>query len=246
MALISLTGCSLLKRDRITRHNGIQRSDFDLPVFVYPAADSNKTQTLVIMLSGDGGWLDFEDALSLQFSKEGFNTVGFNSRDYFWEQKTPRQTTEDLSELLHIYIQQYRPQNIILCGYSFGADVVPFIYNRLQPRLKRRVSAVALMSPFATTDFKVHTTDLLNIAKDNRKYKVRTEIERIRVPIFCFYGKDEDPKAQQGFVKPNFYLKLLAGDHSYEDTVYKEIIHTVTKGAKQHEIQNHPIFVDRM
>lgn len=243
---MSLTGCSLLKRDRVTRHSGIVHSDFNLPVFVYPAADSIKTRTLVVMLSGDGGWLDFEDAISLQLSKEGFNTIGFNSRDYFWERKTPRQTGEDLSRLLHIYIRQYRPQNVILCGYSFGADVIPFIYNRLAPRIKHNVSVIAMMSPFATTDFMVHTSDLLNIAKDNRKYKVRTEIERIRIPIFCFYGKDESPKAQEGLLKTNFHLKLIDGDHSYDDTTYKEIIKTVMKGAKQNEMQNHPAFFDRM
>jgi type IV secretory pathway VirJ component len=230
---ISLTGCSLLKRDRVTKHSGIVHSDFNLPVFVYPAADSAKTRTLVVMLSGDGGWLDFEDAISLQFSKQGFNTIGFNSRDYFWERKTPRQTTEDLSRVLHIYIKKYKPQNIVLCGYSFGADVMPFIYNRLYPRIKRNVSAIAMMSPFATTDFMVHTSDLLNIAKDNRKYKVSTEIERIRIPIFCFYGKDESPKAQEGLLKPNFHLKLLPGDHRYENGAYREIINTVTKHPYQ-------------
>lgn len=231
--LLSLSGCSLLKRERVTRHNGIARSDFDLPVFAYPAADSNKTGTLVVMLSGDGGWLDFEDSLSVQFSRAGFNTIGFNCRDYFWERKTPRQTAEDLSMLLHVYIQQYNSTKIVLCGYSFGADVVPFIYNRLRPHLKARIAALGMLSPFATTDFKVHTSDLLNIAKDNRKYKVKAEIDRVRIPVFCFYGKDEEPKAQENILKPGFYLKLLAGDHRYEESTYQEIVNTITKTINQ-------------
>lgn len=229
IGLIGLTGCSLLKRERVTQHSGIERSDFDLPVFAYPAADSNNNQTLVLMLSGDGGWLDFEDKLSLEFSHAGFTTIGFNSRDYFWERKTPRQTADDLGMLLRIYIRQYNPAKIVLCGYSFGADVTPFIYNRFRPRLKSRIAAVALLSPFATTDFKVHTSDLLNIAKDNRKYKVKAEIDRIKAPIFCFYGADEEPKPQAEIVKPGFTLKLLSGDHRYEDTAFKTIVETISK-----------------
>jgi type IV secretory pathway VirJ component len=231
--LISLTGCGLLKRERMTRHNGIQRSDFDLPVIAYPAADSNQNETLVLLLSGDGGWLDFEDQLSLQFSRAGFNTIGFNSRDYFWERKTPRQTADDLNMLLRIYINQYQPKKIILCGYSFGADVVPFIYNRLRPGLKNRITAIAMLSPFATTDFKIHTSDLLNIAKDNRRYKVKTEIDRVKIPIYCFYGRDEEPRAQEGIVKPNFYLNLIAGDHHYEDVAGNEILKIISDGVNK-------------
>ncbi|WEK17452.1 MAG: hypothetical protein P0Y49_11665 [Candidatus Pedobacter colombiensis] len=231
--LISLSSCSLLKRDRVTRHNGIQRSDFDLPVFLYPAPDSIKNNTLVLILSGDGGWVDFEDEISLKFSSSGFNTIGFNSRDYFWAGRTPRKTADDLSMLLMIYVRQYRPEKIILCGYSFGADVIPFVYNRLHPRLKSRVAVLGMLSPFATSDFKVRTSDLLNIAKDNKKYKVKMEVDKVKIPIYCFYGQDEDPRALEGVLKSNFYLKLLPGDHTYDQTSYNDIINTITKGIHQ-------------
>lgn len=231
--LISLSSCSLLKRDRVTRHNGIQRSDFDLPVFAYPAPDSLKNNTLVLILSGDGGWMDFEDEISLKFSGSGFNTVGFNSRDYFWEGKTPRKTAEDIGMLLMVYVRQYRPEKIILCGYSFGADVIPFVYNRLHPRLKSRVAALGMLSPFATSDFKVRTSDLLNIAKDNKKYNVKTEVDKVKIPIYCFYGKDEDPRALEGIRKSNFYVKLIPGDHSYDQTSFNEIIAIITRGVNQ-------------
>lgn len=227
ICLLSLTGCGLLKRNRVSRHNGIQRSDFDLPVFIYPSADL-KAKSLILILSGDGGWVEFEDQISVQFSGNGFNTIGFNSRDYFWEQKTPRRTAIDLAMLIHKYIRQYQPQNIILCGYSFGADVIPFVYNRLPPHLKSRITALGMLSPFATTDFKVHTSDLLNIASDNKQFKVRPEVEKIKIPVFCFYGLDEEPRPLEEIGKANFYLKLLPGDHRYDEIGYKEIITTIT------------------
>jgi type IV secretory pathway VirJ component len=185
---------------------------------------------MVLMLSGDGGWVDFEDKISLKFSGSGFNTVGFNSRDYFWESKTPAKTTEDLANLLKIYLKHYKEEKIILCGYSFGADVIPFIYNRLHLHLKSKIVALCMLSPFATSDFKVHTSDLLNISKDNKKYKVKQEVEKVSIPVYCFYGQDEDPRPLEGISKPNFHLKILSGNHSYDESVYHDIITTITKG----------------
>lgn len=227
----SLTGCGLLKRSRITQLNGIARNDFDLPIFIYPSPDSS-SNALAIVLSGDGGWAEFEDEISMQFAAAGLNTIGFNSRDYFWEQKTPRQTADDMALLIRKYARKYKPKKILLCGYSFGADVVPFIYNRLHQHLKNRITALALLSPFATTAFKVHTSDLLNIAKDNKKFNVKAEVDKVKIPIFCFYGQQEDPKPLEGIVKANFFLNTLPGGHSYNNIGYKDMISILKKALE--------------
>lgn len=224
--LLSLNSCSLLKRDRYAKNNGIRRSDFDLPLFFYPAADQ-RSNTLILVLSGDGGWVDFEDQIAVQFAAAGFNTVGFNSRSYFWNQKTPRSTANDLSMLIEVYRKQYHADNIILCGYSFGADVVPFIYNRLPLHLRLRTLKLAMLSPFASSDFMVHTSDLLNIGGDNHPFKVQPEVEKIRIPTLCFYGEDEDPKPLETVKRKNFFLKLLPGNHKYDKSAYQLIIETI-------------------
>jgi type IV secretory pathway VirJ component len=226
ISLFSLSSCSLLKRDRFAKNNGIRRSDFDLPVFFYPTPETN-SNALVFILSGDGGWVDFEDQMAQAFANAGFNTVGFNSRSYFWEEKTPRRTANDLSMLMDIYRKQYHADRIILCGYSFGADVIPFIYNRLPFHLKNRVQKLALLSPFASSDFMVHTSDLLNIGGDNRPFKVQPEVEKIRIPTFCFYGETEEPKPLGQVKRKNFFLKLLPGDHRYEKSAYQIILDNI-------------------
>jgi type IV secretory pathway VirJ component len=33
-----------------------------------------------MFLSGDGGWIQFNDALATEFSNSGYHTIGFNSR----------------------------------------------------------------------------------------------------------------------------------------------------------------------
>ncbi len=221
--IILLSGCGVLMRNRITNHHGIAASDSDLPVITYPCSDLN-AKKLLILFSGDGGWLDFEDQLSTSFSQQGFYTIGFNSRSYFWEARTPEQTAADIAKLISKYAILYKTNRIYLCGYSFGADVVPFIYNRLPANLKNRVVALELLSPFATSAFMVHTADLLNIAADDREYKVQPEIEAARVHVFCFYGEKEDPQPMSAIQKKNFYLRLLPGDHHYDAAGYPRIL----------------------
>jgi len=178
----------------------------------------------MIFFSGDGGWLDFDDQLASGFAAEGFETVGFNSRTYFWTGRTPQQTADDVMQLISKYSSLYKTNRIYLCGYSFGADVVPFIYNRLVPSMKNKVVAVTLLSPFASTDFMIHTSDLLNISGDDKPYKVRPEVEAIKIPVFCFYGEREHPRPLDSIQKRNFSLRLLPGDHHYDSAAYPDIL----------------------
>jgi type IV secretory pathway VirJ component len=224
--IITLSSCSILKRNRVTNTRGLQTNDFDLPVVVYPSSNP-ASKRLVIMLSGDGGWLDFNDELAVAFSKHGFNVIGFNSRTYFWEQRSPEQTASDILLLIDQYTKLYKTSRIYLVGYSFGADVVPFLYNRLPATVRNKVVALEMLSPFASSDFMVHTADLLNISADDKPFKVAEELQSVSIPIFCFYGEKEDPKALQKVKKRNFIIRLVAGDHHYEGSSVEKIVNAM-------------------
>ncbi|WP_442590582.1 AcvB/VirJ family lysyl-phosphatidylglycerol hydrolase [Pedobacter sp. AW31-3R] len=239
--LVSLSGCGILMKDRYAKHRGIVLNEENLPpVISYTCSDAS-AKKLLIFFSGDGGWLEFEDELSTRFSEQGFHTIGFNSRSYFWEAKTPEQTAKDIVMLINKYAGMYKTNRIYLCGYSFGADVVPFIYNRLPAVLKNKVVALELLSPFATSDFMVHTSDLLNIAGDDRAYKVQPEIEAAKVHIFCFYGENEEPKPMAGIQKKNFFLRTVPGDHHYETSGYPSLLSAMQRLRKNQIFrQNRP------
>lgn len=224
--LIFLGSCSILSKNSISKNSGVKSTEFNLPVFLYPSVNSTN-KTLVFLFSGDGGWIEFDDKLSLAFANNGFNTIGFNSRSYFWDKKTPKKTANDLAKLIKAYTQEYHCNKVILCGFSFGADVVPFIYNLLPFNLKNKVKKLVLLSPFASTDFEIHTSDLLNIGGDNREFKVGEEIVDITIPIFCFYGKEEKNKPLSELKMEHLFVKLLPGDHHYEDSSFQTIINTL-------------------
>lgn len=218
-----LSSCGILKRNRIINHHGVEINQFNLPVITYPSSNPGSNRML-FLLSGDGGWMDFEDQLATDFSKRGFHVIGFNSRSYFWDQKTPQQTADDMLLLIEQYATIYKANRIYLSGYSFGADVIPFIYNRLPKAVRSKVVALEMLSPYASSDFMVHTSDLLNIASDNRMYKVQTEVDRINIPIFCFYGQTETSKAFATYKKRNFVVQELPGDHHYDPSGYGKIV----------------------
>jgi type IV secretory pathway VirJ component len=227
ISVFLFSSCGLLLKERTVRHNGIERNDFDLPLIIYRSSNPLSSK-LVVLLSGDGGWLEFNNQLAVRFAKKGYHTIGFNSRTYFWHQKTPEQTTDDFVRLLRKYSNQWRIKQIILCGYSFGADVVPFLYNRLPEDLKTKVTTLQMLSPFLSTDFKVYIKDLINSGEDDRTYKVKDEVAKVTIPIYCFYGKDEEPKPLGDVIKKNFHIRLLAGDHEYSDG-YSQIVSAISR-----------------
>ncbi|MCD0489306.1 hypothetical protein LPB86_13780 [Pedobacter sp. MC2016-14] len=221
--ILLFSGCGLLLRNRKGNHHGIEKHDFGLPVITYPSGNPF-SQRILFLFSGDGGWIDFEDQLALAYAKRGFFVVGFNSRSYFWEQRTPEQTAVDVQLLVKKYTGLYKGNRIYMCGYSFGADVLPFIYNRLPLATKNKVIALQMLSPFATSDFMVHTSELLNLADDNHPYKVRQEVEKITIPIYCFYGEAENPKALALVKADNFSIGTVPGGHRYETSGYEQIV----------------------
>lgn len=226
--LFSLSSCGILKRNRVTKNRGIEKSDYNLPLFLYPVKNIDN-KAMIIFLSGDGGWIDFDDDLAVAFSENGFNTVGFNSRAYFWDKKSPKQIGLDISTIIKDYSKNFDCENVILCGYSFGADVVPFIYNNLNFKEKVKVKSLILLSPYASTDFVVYTTDLLNWGGDKRKFKVVKEVEKIRLPINCYYGKEEVVKPLNVITKKRFHLHQLEGGHRYAEGSIKIIISNLLK-----------------
>ncbi|WP_316829237.1 AcvB/VirJ family lysyl-phosphatidylglycerol hydrolase [Pedobacter aquatilis] len=228
ICLTLFSSCVLFKRNRVHEHNGIEKTEFNLPIILYPAKEAS-SKKLLIFLSGDGGWIKFEDDLSVMFAEKGFQTIGINARSYFWEQKTPAQTAGDILLLIRKYAFKYKTNQIYLCGYSFGADVIPFIYSRLPYRAKRHVRALEMLSPFATTDFMVHFSDLTNTSADNYQYKVDQEIAKLNIPIYCFYGTDEDDKPLKTITQKNFHLDSLGGNHHYKEEDYHKIIAALIK-----------------
>ncbi len=133
----------------------------DLPlteVFPKPgaaqAADAD-TKSFVVLLTGDGGWASLDEAVSTAFSAQGFPVIGINSLHYYWKARTAEEAAGAVARTIEHYSQSLSRSRVILIGYSFGADVLPFIVNRLPATLGRMVDRIVLIGPSQSATFEV-------------------------------------------------------------------------------------------
>nr|WP_293841024.1 AcvB/VirJ family lysyl-phosphatidylglycerol hydrolase [uncultured Arsenicibacter sp.] len=174
------------------------------------------TKTLALIISGDGGWTSFDEDLAKGFAAGGIPSVGLDAQSYFWERKDPESTTRDLSLLLSEYLQEWQLNEIILVGYSFGADIIPFITNRLPLPLKEKVKGTLLLSPDRHADFEIHLSDMLNLSQDD-PYDVLAEVKKIPAgKAICVFGQEEDTETIQAFRTAGVHVVLLPGGHHYQ------------------------------
>ena len=59
---------------------------------------------LVIYLSGDSGWNEFNQKLVQEFEKLGYGVVSLNTRQYFWSKKSPEVFARDIGKLSDYYM----------------------------------------------------------------------------------------------------------------------------------------------
>jgi type IV secretory pathway VirJ component len=161
-----------------------------VPLVEVPAARSGRDE-LAVLLSGDGGWAETDKGLAQALSKGGIPVVGWSSLRYFIHRKKPDQVAADLERTLRVYLSLWHKEKVVLIGYSFGADVVPFLVPRLPPDLAERVSLVVLMGPTGTADFHIHPGEWLRKPSDD-SLPTMPEVEKLRGrEILCAYGRKE-------------------------------------------------------
>ncbi len=204
-----------------------KKSHSNLPVTLIPAKKEG-SEMLVLFISGDGGWNNFSQKLADQYAAAGIPVIGLNSFKYFWNKKTPEQAANDIAGLLYEYCDKWKKKSILLCGYSFGAEVMPFIFLRLPADLKEKINRIQLLSPASFTDFEIHVSDLFGSKNSMRKMNVASEVEKINKPVICYYGILEKEKPLQHIETSNYKTIILKGDHHYENS-FEAIVETALK-----------------
>jgi type IV secretory pathway VirJ component len=189
----------------------------NLPLSIIPTAIKD-TMPIAFFISGDGGWTSFDQTLSEHLAEQGISIVGLDAQKYFWNQKTPDETTADASKILLHYMQQMKHNSFILIGYSFGADIVPFVAHKLSPELKKLLRGVYMLSPDEFTDFEIHVSDMLSFSLYKEQYDVAKEVKNISTlkPV-CVFGDEEDLKTREVFSGQKVKTIVLPGSHHYNN-----------------------------
>jgi type IV secretory pathway VirJ component len=184
----------------------------DLPVNEVHAAGSS--DELALLLTGDGGWAGLDRELAARLAASGVPTVALNSLKYFWTERTPEETTRDVVRVLRHYLAAWNKQRVLLVGYSFGADVLPFVVNRLPPDLHARVTSVSLLGIDANASFEVRLSDW--VGSDAGGPPTRPELSAMHhVPVLCIYGAGESDSICPGLHAADVTREEIGRGHHF-------------------------------
>ena len=160
----------------------------DLPVVEVHA--SAAADEFALLMTGDGGWAGLDQELAARLAERGVPTVGLNSLKYFWSERTPEQTAADVARLLRHYFADWAKQRVLLIGYSFGADTLPFVVNRLPPDLRARVVSVSLLGIDSNASFEIRIEEW--VTSEGGGPPTRPELAALApTPVLCIYGEGE-------------------------------------------------------
>jgi type IV secretory pathway VirJ component len=189
----------------------------DLPLVEIPARSSGTHQHLLaVIVSGDGGWAGIDRQIGDYFAQSGIAVVGLNSLKYFWNRKTPEQAAADLTRILRTYLGIWNRQQVVLIGYSRGADVLPFMAARLADDLSSRVALTVLLGPEKSVDFQFHVVDFISSAGHSSDLPTLPEVVKLYGrPLACFYGAHESESLCPQLDSSKVHVIQLEGGHHF-------------------------------
>ena len=184
----------------------------DLPIKALGSNDMSKP--IIFYISGDGGLNSFSTSFMKQWNSLGYPIVGLNARSYFFLSQSPDAAAKDINALIVEYTNLWKRNNIILLGYSFGADVLPFMQTRLSPDVMNKIKHTVLLSPSHNTDFAVH----LFYSKKGGSI-VPTEINKLTKPTLIIFGSEENDIDDKEINNRQVTVVKVTGNHHYDNQV---------------------------
>ena len=194
----------------------------DLPIIEIPV--QTPVKTLALMLSGDGGWAGIDKEVGAQLAGRGVPVVGVSTLKYFWKRRSPDEAAADMARALRHYLAAWKAERIVLVGYSFGADVMPFIVTRLPADLRARIASVNLLALGAKADFEIHVTGWVG-GSGRDALPIAPELARLgELRRLCFYGDGDKESAAScaGFTGPRAAARKVGDGHHF-GYLYSEI-----------------------
>jgi type IV secretory pathway VirJ component len=200
----------------------------DLPIVEVPT--DTQGDTFAVMLSGDGGWAGLDVDVAAALAAKGIPVAGFNSLRYFWAPRTPLAVGNDLDRVLRYYTAHWKKSHALLIGYSQGANVLPFAYNRLPASSKSLVSQIVMIGLGPTASFEFHLGNW--VGGDQGGEPVLPEVEKLEAATtLCLYGQDENDSLCPAIPSAHIRARALPGGHHFNGD-YDKLAESILSVAK--------------
>ncbi len=181
----------------------------DLPVVEVPVRQPGRR--FAVLLSGDGGWATIDKEIAAALAARGMPVAGFDSLRYFWSARTPEALAADLDRLVRYYAARWQRSEVVLIGFSQGADVLPFAINRLPARTRAAVKLTALLSLGEKASFEFRVTNWLGPGGDR---PILPEVQKLQAATtLCIHGADDRNTLCPRLAPRHARVLKLPGDH---------------------------------
>lgn len=207
--------------------NGSIRAE-NLPNYVIPLRDNTyKQKTMIVFITGDGGYNDFSKSLLAYFMQEGYPRLVLDAKKYFWKKKDPMEAGRDFERYIDYFKKEWNCDHIYVVGHSFSAGVLPFILSKFSDPLKKSIRHVTYLSPDQYASFEVTISTMLNWKQKANGYDVLAEILKLRqfpaTYVFCQDGEEDLVKL---YKNAGLKVNVLPGPHNYNRD-FKTIYNTI-------------------
>ncbi|MGX9572656.1 virulence factor family protein [Mesorhizobium sp. f-mel] len=188
---------------------------FGLPLTVLDAKPSR--DTMAVIYSGDGGWRDIDREVGNALQQQGVPVVGIDSLRYFWSERQPQATADDLARIISYYRKRWNVRSVLLIGYSFGADILPRTYNLLPPATRTVVRQVTLMALSHQADYKISVLGWLGAEGEGSAGDPVDDIKAIDPSLVqCIYGTEEEDDACPALKSLGIGVIAINGGHHFD------------------------------
>jgi type IV secretory pathway VirJ component len=114
---------------------------------------------------------------------------------YYWNPQSPEQSARDLDAVIRHYASAWGRDRVVLVGYSMGADVLPFLVNRLPDDSRHRVAGMALLALAHDAVFEFRFEQWWGTSSAPR-FATRPEVEKLAgLRVLCVWGVGDDKAA---------------------------------------------------
>jgi type IV secretory pathway VirJ component len=183
----------------------------DLPVI--ESRSKGPGEYYVIFLTGNGGWRNLVQSVTHYLNSKNVSVLAINTKKYLWTEKEPLQIACDLERLIDHYNNKWGQTQVILMGYSMGAEVLPFAVNCMEDKYLNELCDIILIGPWQKATFKVSLLDYF--VEINKGADIYSEILKMKSRMVYVICDDNEisicKKDLEGVVDHN----MLGGGHHF-------------------------------
>lgn len=178
---------------------------------------------VAVFLTGDGGFAELDREVARVLADSGISVVALDTRAYLWRQRTPEETARDVARVARHYAAVWHRDRIVVAGYSHGADLVPFVADRLPADVASRVVLYAMLGLGPGASFQFHFADLFKDIRRPSDLPVMPQLQKLRGrTMLCIYGTDEAASSCRDADSALVVRRALPGDHHFNGA-YRQI-----------------------